>query len=307
MENNTTALIEANKLEVTKLFTPAGMDAILQEIKSKATAFVPDMETDDGRKEIAAMAYKVARSKTLIDNIGKDLVSEWKKKAKTIDAHRKTARDFLDNLKDEIRRPLTEYEEEQKRIEAEKLEREKEKVNARIRSLLELNVILGYDEAVAMTDVEFDDALSLAKRAFDEEQILKKQEEERIAKERAEFELAKREQEERDAELRRREEKYEAEKKAFEDAKKKEQEDEARKQQEEHEAKRRAELKAEEEKRQERLRPDREKLTTWVNEIGRGMPVIPIVASEESKAVIDFVLSRMGVMMDEAHEMIDKL
>ncbi|MGM8637880.1 hypothetical protein, partial [Enterobacter roggenkampii] len=63
--------------------------------------------------------YKVARSKTYIDNAGKDLVAELKALPKQIDESRRIVRERLDALKDEVRRPLTEWEAEQERIKAE--------------------------------------------------------------------------------------------------------------------------------------------------------------------------------------------
>jgi hypothetical protein len=65
------------------------------------------------------MAHKVARSKTYIDNAGKDLVAELKALPKQIDESRRVVRERLDALKDEVRRPLTEWEAEQERIKAE--------------------------------------------------------------------------------------------------------------------------------------------------------------------------------------------
>ncbi|HCC4816616.1 TPA: hypothetical protein M5M69_005037, partial [Citrobacter freundii] len=76
-----------------------------------------------GRDAIASMAHKVARSKTYIDNAGKDLVAELKALPKQIDESRRIARERLDALKDEVRRPLTEWEAEQERIKAEEAAR----------------------------------------------------------------------------------------------------------------------------------------------------------------------------------------
>jgi colicin import membrane protein len=97
-----TALVAIEELDIAKLFTDEGMQGVLQEIESKALSFAFDIETDQGRKDIASLAYKVARSKTLIDNTGKDTVADWKKKTKLIDGYRKQARDFLDDLKEKV-------------------------------------------------------------------------------------------------------------------------------------------------------------------------------------------------------------
>lgn len=89
---------------------PAGLDPYLAQIKQEIDTFVPDVSTKKGRDAIASIAHKVARSKTALDNIGKDLVAELKDVPKKIDAERKRMRDLLDQWKDEVRRPLTEWE-----------------------------------------------------------------------------------------------------------------------------------------------------------------------------------------------------
>ncbi|QIL72281.1 hypothetical protein G7048_19135 [Diaphorobacter sp. HDW4B] len=90
---------------------PQGLDPYLQKIKAELDAFVPDVSTKKGRDAIASIAYKVAKGKTALDNIGKDLVAELKDAPKKIDAERKRMRDLLDLWKDEVRAPLTAWEE----------------------------------------------------------------------------------------------------------------------------------------------------------------------------------------------------
>lgn len=89
----------------------AGLDPYLAQIKAEIDEFTADVSTKKGRDAIASIAHKVARSKTALDNIGKDLVAELKDVPKKIDAERKRMRDLLDQWKDEVRRPLTEWEE----------------------------------------------------------------------------------------------------------------------------------------------------------------------------------------------------
>ncbi|HBN2792318.1 TPA: hypothetical protein L2B26_003244 [Klebsiella oxytoca] len=95
------------------------LDPLIEAIEKEARSLVPDVTTKKGRDAIASMAHKVARSKTYIDNAGKDLVAELKALPKQIDESRRVVRERLDALKDEERRPLTEWEAEQERIKAE--------------------------------------------------------------------------------------------------------------------------------------------------------------------------------------------
>ena len=89
-------------------------EEIISRIESEARSIVPDLSTDKGRKAIASTARRVSTSKVALDNLGKDLVSDWKIKAKGVDAERKLIRDRLDALRDEIRQPLTDWENTEK-------------------------------------------------------------------------------------------------------------------------------------------------------------------------------------------------
>lgn len=88
-----------------------GLDPFLAKIREEIDGFVPDVTTRKGREAIASIAYKVARSKTALDNVGKELVAELKEVPKKVDAERKRMRDLLDSWQAEVRQPLTEWEE----------------------------------------------------------------------------------------------------------------------------------------------------------------------------------------------------
>lgn len=98
-------------LEVFK--AEQGLDPYLQTIRQELDNFLaepPSLDTATGRKAYASMAHKIARSKTAIDNIGKELVADLKQLPKTIDAERKRWRDQLDEWRDEARGPLNDWE-----------------------------------------------------------------------------------------------------------------------------------------------------------------------------------------------------
>ena len=112
-------LIPIENVNAIELFKDsASLEKLLAEIKKTATDFVPDTSTPVGRKEIASQAYKVSQSKTVMENAGKALTEGWVKQKKVVDAGRRRVREFCDELRDEIRQPLTEFEAQEK-IEAE--------------------------------------------------------------------------------------------------------------------------------------------------------------------------------------------
>lgn len=118
------ALIPLESVNAVEVFTGGGLDDLLARIRAEAVTLVPNVKTAAGRKEIASIAYKVSRSKTAIDDAGKALVADLKKQSGDIDSARKKARDTLDALRDEVRKPLTDWEAEQQRIERERVEAE---------------------------------------------------------------------------------------------------------------------------------------------------------------------------------------
>ncbi|MBW3797780.1 hypothetical protein GPK29_11730 [Aeromonas hydrophila] len=106
-----TQLVVIEPTTAVALFTEGqGVDELLADIRQKASSLVPDVTTAKGRKEIASVAYAVAKTKTYLDGLGKDLTDQYKEIPKRIDANRKVLRDTLDALKDEVRAPLTQYE-----------------------------------------------------------------------------------------------------------------------------------------------------------------------------------------------------
>ena len=120
--------------------TPSGIDVLIQRIKSEASAEVPDLTTKKGRDRIASLAYKVSKTKTLVDDFGKELVAEEKKRLALIDADRKKWRDECDKLRDEIRKPLTDWEQ----TEADRIQRHKYAIQ-QLRELAALS--MGADSA----------------------------------------------------------------------------------------------------------------------------------------------------------------
>ena len=117
MTNELVILDEKKLLAPEKLFTPKAMDQVLKDITDKAKAFVPDMSTEKGRKAIASMAYQVSRTKTFLDEKGLSLTAGWAAQKKLVDLERNKIKSTLDNLRDEVRAPLDEWEDaNEKRI-----------------------------------------------------------------------------------------------------------------------------------------------------------------------------------------------
>lgn len=102
-------LIQIENPNAAALFAPGGLNEVLMKIEAEARVIAPDASTPLGRKDIVSLANRIARSKTYLDNIGKEYVAELKRRPKLIDAERKAMRDRLDILKHEIRKPVDEF------------------------------------------------------------------------------------------------------------------------------------------------------------------------------------------------------
>lgn len=178
------------------------LDPLIEAIEKEARSLVPDVTTKKGRDAIASMAHKVARSKTYIDNAGKDLVAELKALPKQIDESRRVVRERLDALKDEVRRPLTEWEAEQERIKAE------EAMNAMHAEALEMNIKFDQElaakfeadhEMALLMDKDIDRERADKAAEAERQRIAREEEIKRQAEEKAKREAAEKAQREIDA------------------------------------------------------------------------------------------------------------
>ena len=198
-----TDLVVIEKNNAMAVFTNNDqLDPLIELIEKEARSLVPDVTTKKGRDAIASMAHKVARSKTYIDNAGKDLVAELKALPKQIDESRRVVRERLDALKDEVRRPLTEWEAEQARIAAEKAaEEERQRIEAEQKAAFEAlrkQVEVDHEMALLMNDA-FDREQAEKKAEAERQRIAREEEIKRQAEEKAKREAAEKAQREIDA------------------------------------------------------------------------------------------------------------
>ncbi|WP_050979949.1 hypothetical protein [Sinorhizobium sojae] len=241
------ALVEANPTLV--LIDDKKFEDFYEHVKAEARAMPVDLSTEKGRKAIASMAFKIARTKTAIDDAGKKLNEEARAKINAVDASRRKIRERFDALKDEVRAPLDKWEAEQ----AKKQERAEEQMarlmdidlranfgpSARLRTeIADIKnetfdpAIYGEESAGALTRKQAA-TLDLLNRWAE---TFEKQEAE--AAELARLRAEKEERERQDAERKAAEERAEAERRAAEERKAREEEEkrqaeEARKREEE--------------------------------------------------------------------------
>lgn len=78
---------------------------LISEIREKTSTVVGDLNTVKGRSVYTSTAMNVRRTKTAIDEAGKNLVAEMKKRPDLVDASRRKVREALAELAIEIRKP----------------------------------------------------------------------------------------------------------------------------------------------------------------------------------------------------------
>ncbi len=118
LESKADTLVALPTTGLQEIYSKEGaLDPFVERVEHEARRLLSeagDASTGIGRSSIKSIAYKVTRSKTLLDDTGKIIVAELKDLPKKIDANRKKMRDTLEALAEEIRRPVTEWETREK-------------------------------------------------------------------------------------------------------------------------------------------------------------------------------------------------
>lgn len=138
-------LIIIEKINALTVFTDGGLDPILEKIEKEADAraAILDISTPEGREEIASLAHKIARSKTALDKMGKDLVAAQKEALKKVDVERARAWNRLEAKQKAIRAPLTEWE-----------DRNKDRIANHENALAEINQLAVFLEEPTSAEIE---------------------------------------------------------------------------------------------------------------------------------------------------------
>lgn len=110
MTDETSVALTTPENAVAVLTDEEKFSDFLRRIKEETSKLVPDVTTPKGRKEIAAMAFKVTKTKTAIDAERKRLTEDAREKIKVVDAAGRKIREELDAHAAEVRKPLTDWE-----------------------------------------------------------------------------------------------------------------------------------------------------------------------------------------------------
>lgn len=206
MSNELATIDKVETLSLAEFFTAGGIKEIVDTIINEAESVIVDTSTPKGRKDAISLAYEVTRSKTYIDKEGLNLTKKWRDQVNKVNAERKYATEKLNECAARIRKPVTDWEEQE--------QRRKDIIRSRIDSINEfgncvyskssdLDAAIHELEGVEITEDLYSEYVALAESSKDQvltsmKAKLASMKEEEAERERlAEIERVKREQEQK--------------------------------------------------------------------------------------------------------------
>jgi len=92
------------------IYVKDGLKPFLHAVKEEVSSQVPDLSTAKGRDRIASLAAKVSKSKVAVEKPGREYLKRLKEMPRVVEAELREFVDAMDALRDETRKPLTEWE-----------------------------------------------------------------------------------------------------------------------------------------------------------------------------------------------------
>ena len=103
-------LDKLKELDGQRLYREGLLAPTVNDLKDEAAAFVADATTEEGRKAIKSFAYRLTRSKNILDEKGKEINDTLRVHINAVDESRRIMRKEIDELIATIEKPLTEWE-----------------------------------------------------------------------------------------------------------------------------------------------------------------------------------------------------
>ncbi|MFJ1573036.1 hypothetical protein ACIOAU_15855 [Pseudomonas sp. NPDC088322] len=109
-EQKLIAIEEISEANAPAIYVAGGLQQFIDLVKGEVLGEVPDLKTRKGRERIASLAAKVSKSKTAVEKPGRDYLRRLKEMPKVVETELREFVTKMDTLRDETRRPLTEWE-----------------------------------------------------------------------------------------------------------------------------------------------------------------------------------------------------
>lgn len=145
-------ITEAKAVELgPKLYTnPGSLEPYLEHIRASVNE-VPDLTTKKGRDRIASLAASVSRSKTAVEKPGRAFLKHLKESVKPVETNLRSFVNGCDQLRDDVRKPLTDWEEEQK-ARAQRLQAMVDEFGDQVQSMRQTLISIDVHEREAFID-----------------------------------------------------------------------------------------------------------------------------------------------------------
>jgi len=282
------------------------VEAEIQKWKSiYMDLMIDDLNDKEQFDAVHSARMVVKNGRVAIEKERKNLNSEaiaWQKK---VNGRAKELFSLIEPIETHLSDQEQKVIDEQNRIKAEEEARQVAEVKLRTNLLLEVGCVMAFTDVAVLTDDEFNELLSTKRYEYDAEQKRKTEEAEALKAENERLAKQKEEQDKIAADLKRQRDEIAAQQKAIQDEKDRiAREEQAKKNAEEAKIKAEAEAKAKiereakeaeekqiaaekEARRQEALRPDKEKIQAWLMDIElKWLNKYPADVSEEAAQFI---------------------
>lgn len=93
------------------IYVSGGLKPFIDRVREEVSGEVPDLSTKKGRDRVASLAAKVSKSKVAVEKPGREYLKRLKEMPKVVEAELRGFVTDMDALRDEVRKPLTEWEE----------------------------------------------------------------------------------------------------------------------------------------------------------------------------------------------------
>ena len=92
------------------IYVSGGLKPFIDRVREEVSGEVPDLSTKKGRDRVASLAAKVSKSKVAVEKPGREYLKRLKEMPKVVEAELREFVTSMDDLRDAVRKPLTDWE-----------------------------------------------------------------------------------------------------------------------------------------------------------------------------------------------------
>lgn len=114
LEPATDVVAQVSENPALAILNEEKFEAFYEKLKAEAAKVSGDVSTNKARDEVRSMAFKIAKTRTAIDKARLGLTEEWRTKTNQANAAGKAIKERLEALEEQVRKPLTDWEQAEK-------------------------------------------------------------------------------------------------------------------------------------------------------------------------------------------------